>query len=392
MTQRGRTNGAHRSWKRWALLGATALTAAGTLGAGAARGEDQPIQVSIGGDYQSALGLIDQDSDDGELADQTNSIAFGQDLEIYFSGSATFDNGLTAGFSVALEADAEGDDSETLDERFVFFRGNFGQFRLGATEDARQELTNFAPNGSTIFGVNTPSFLFADPGNAVDIFSVTTYDDLLGSEDSIKLVYFSPSFNGFSFGLSYGPSDTGQSQYGANARGVTGQLLDHLSAGVVFDDELGDVGLRIAAGYSTYTLDRCGSTAGSQNCENSPESWHAGATVSFERVSVGGGFMTRDLVSNTVSGQGRERDDYEIGIAYTIEEAWAVGLQYGAVRQDGLDGLGESFDMIALNGSYALGPGVTVEAQIDFGNFEDDTPGSLDNEFVEFMVGTALSF
>jgi predicted porin len=392
MTQLSRTNGAYRSWNKWALLGATALSAAGALGAGQARAEDQPISVSIGGDYQSAMGLIDQDSDDGELADETNSIAFGQDLEIYVNGSATFDNGLTAGFNIAIEGDAEGDDSETLDERFVFFRGNFGQFRLGATEDARQELTNFAPNGSSIFGVNTPSFLFADPGNAVDIFSVTTYDDLLGSEDSIKLVYFSPSFNGFMFGLSYAPSDAGQSQYGANARGVTGQLLDQLSAGAAFENEFGEVGLRVAAGYSTYTLDRCGTTAGSQNCEDSSESWHAGATVSFERVSIGGGFMTRDLVGNTATGQGRDREDFDVGIAYAIEEAWAVGLQYGAVRQDGLDGLDESFDMIALNGSYVLGPGVTVEAQLDFGNFENDTPGSLDNEFVEFMLGTALSF
>ncbi|MGE3895578.1 MAG: porin, partial [Alphaproteobacteria bacterium] len=353
---------------------------------------DQPIEVSIGGDYQAAMGIIDQDSDDGELADDTNSIAFGQDLEIYVTGSATFDNGLTAGFSAAIEGDAEGDDSETLDERFVFFRGNFGQFRLGATEDARQELTNFAPNGSSIFGVNTPSFLFADAGNAVDIFSVTTYDDLLGSEDSIKLVYFSPSFEGFTFGLSYAPSDEGQSQYGANARGVDGQLLDQWSAGVAFEREFGDIGLRVAGGYSGYTLDRCGTTAGAQNCEGSPASWHGGATVTFGQVSVGGGYMTRDLVVNTLTGQGRDRDDYEVGIAYTVEDAWAVGLQYGAVRQDGLDGLDESFDMVALNGSYALGPGVTVEAQLDFGSFDDDTPGSLDNEFIEFMVGTALAF
>ena len=374
------------------LLGSTALVAAGVIAGGAAQAEDQPIAVSVGGYYNSAMAIIDQDSDDGEFADNTNSIAFGQDVEIRVSGSATFDNGLTAGFAAIIEGNESGDDSTSMDERWVFFRGNFGQFRLGATEDARQELTNFAPNGSSIFGVNTPSFLFADPGNAVDIFSVTTYDDLIGSEDSIKLVYFSPSFNGFMFGLSYAPSDEGQSQYGANARGADGQLLDQWSAGVAFEREFGDIGLRTAGGYSGYTLDRCGTTVGAQNCENSPESWHGGATVTFGRISIGGGYMTRDLVANTVAGQGRDRDDYEVGIAYTAEDAWAVGLQYGAVRQDGLDGLDESFDMVALNGSYVLGPGVTVEAQLDFGSFDDDTPGSLDNEFIEFMLGTALSF
>ena len=373
------------------LMGATALSTL-ALGAGLVRAENQPIQVSVGGDYQAAIAVIDQNSDDGELADNTNATAFGQDIEINIEGSTTFDNGLTAGFKAAIEGDVEGDDSETLDERFVYFRGNFGQIRLGATEDARQEFTTFAPNGASIFGVNTPSFLFADPGNVVDIASVTTYDDLIGSEDSARIVYFSPSFSGFSFALSYGPSDRGQSQYGANGREISEQLLDHLSAGAAFEHEFGDVALRVSGGYSRYTLDRCGATAGDQNCEDSPASWHAGASVTFNRVSVGGGFTQRDLVANTTGGAGREREDFDVGISYAVEEEWSVALQYGRVRQDGFDDLDETFDMVALNGSLALGPGVTVQAQIDVGNFEDDTPGALDNEFVEFMVGTALEF
>jgi len=205
MRMQGDERGTSRSWRRSALLSATLLAAGGALTSGRALAEGEPIKVWISGDYQAAMGVVDQDSKDAQLADNTNSVAFGQDLELYVRGAATFDNGLTAGFLAAIEGDLDGDQSETLDERFVFFRGNFGQFRLGATEDARQELTNFAPNGSTIFGVNTPSFLFADPGNNVGIASVTTYDDLLSEEDSIKLVYFSPSFNGFSFALSYGP-------------------------------------------------------------------------------------------------------------------------------------------------------------------------------------------
>lgn len=376
---------------RLSLLGATALSAV-TLGAPAAFAENQPIQVGVGGDYQAALAVIDQESDDGELADDTNATAFGQDIEIVINGSATLDNGLTVGFNAAIEGDAEGDNSETLDERFVFFRGNFGQIRVGATEDARQELTTFAPNGASIFGVNTPSFLFADPGNVVDIASVTTYDDLLGSEDSAKIVYFSPSFHGFSFALSYAPSDAAQSQYGGNTRNVEGQLLDQVSAGAAFEHEFGDVALRVSGGYSAYTLDRCGASAADQNCEDEPASWHAGATLTFNRVSIGGGYMERDLVANTAVGQGREREDFEVGIAYAVDEEWAVALQYGRVRQDGLDGLDETFDMVALNGSVALGPGVSVQAQVDLGNFEDDTPGALENEFIEFMVGTALEF
>jgi len=373
------------------LLGSTALVAAGMIAGGAAKAEDQPIAVSVGGYYQSAFALIDEDNDVGELADHRNSTAFGQDVEININGSATFDNGLTAGFKAVIEGNGAGDGSESMDERFVFFRGNWGQIRVGSTESARQEFTNFASGGSGIFGVNTPFFIFADPGNSAGIFNVRTYDDGLGSEDSTKIVYFSPSFNGFSFALSYAPSDANQSQYGGNTRDVSGQLLDQFSGAVAFDHDFGDFKIRVAGGYESYNLDRCSTTAGSQNCDNSPASWHAGGTLTFGKVSFGGGYLDGDLVSNTTAGAGRDRQDFDVGIAYW-DAMWGVGLQYGRARQDGTDNLDETFDVVALNGTYILGPGVSLQAQVDVGSFEDDTAGSLDNDFVQFMFGSSLSF
>jgi predicted porin len=373
------------------LLGSTALVAAGLIAGGAAKAEDQPIAVSVGGYYQSAFALIDEDSNDGEFADHRNSTAFGQDVEINIGGSATLDNGLTAGFKFVIEGNGAGDDSESADERFVFFRGNWGQIRVGATESARQEFTNFASGGSGIFGVNTPFFIFANPGNSAGIFNVRTYDDGLGSEDSQKIVYFSPSFNGFSFALSYAPSDRGQSQYGANAREVSGQLLDQLSGAVAFDHDFGDFKIRLAAGYESYNLDRCSTTAASQSCEDSPVSWHAGGTLTFGKVSFGGGYLDGDLVSDSATGASRDRQDFDVGIAYW-DAMWGVGLQYGRARQDGTDNLDETFDIVALNGTYILGPGISLQAQVDVGDFSDDTVGSLDNQFVQFMVGSSLSF
>jgi predicted porin len=379
------------------LLGSTALVAAGMIAGGAARAEDKPISVTTGGYYQSAFGVVSEDNNDGEYSDHRNPTAFGQDVEIVVQGSATFDNGLTAGFKVNFEGNAGGDDSESMDERFVFFRGNWGQIRLGATESARQEFTNFAPGGSGIFGVNTPFFIFGNPGNASGIFNVRTYDDGLGSEDSAKVVYFSPSFNGFSFALSYAPMDAGQEQYGANTRENAGQMLDELSVAAAFDHDFGDFKIRVSGGYETYTTDRCSTTAASQNCEDNPESWHAGGTLTIGKVSIGGGYLNGDLVANATPigaatiGADRTREDFDVGIAYW-DAMWGVGLQYGRAQQDGTDGRDETFDLIALNGTYVLGPGVSVQAQVDVGDFEDDTVGSIDNSYVSFMVGSSLSF
>jgi outer membrane protein OmpU len=383
------------------LLGSTALVAAGMIAGGAAKAEDQPIAVSVGGYYLSAFAIMDQDNEGdsagtstrNEFANNTNTTAFGQDVEINVGGSATFDNGLTAGFKFVIEGNASGDGSESADERFVFFRGNWGQIRVGSTESARQEFTNFAPGGSGIFGVNTPFFIFANPGNAQGIFNVRTYDDGLGNEDSTKIVYFSPSFNGFSFALSYAPSDARQSQYGGNTRDVSGQLLDQVSGAVAFDKDFGGFKMRLAAGYESYNLDRCGSTVASQNCEDSPASWHAGGTFTIGKVSFGGGYLNGDLVSNATSTASRDREDFDIGIAYW-DAMWGVGLQYGRAEQEGTDRRDEIFDVVALNGTYILGPGVSLQAQVDVGAFDDDTVSTSpnDNEFFQFMVGSSLSF
>lgn len=374
------------------LLGSTALIAAGFLAGGVAHAENQPIAVTVGGYYQAGMAIIDQDSDDGEFADDTNATAFGQDVEINIGGSTTLDNGLTAGFKAVIEGNGAGDGSESMDERFIFFRGNFGQIRFGSTESARQEFTNFAPGGSGIFGVNTPFFIFADPGNAAGIFNVSTYDDGLGSEDSTKIVYFSPDFNGFSFALSYAPSDANQSQYGGNSRNVTGQLLDQLSAAAAFSHDFGGFKIRVAGGYESYVLDKCAGGVGA--CEDEPDSWHAGGTLTFGKVSVGGGFLQSDLVANDSLGGNRERTDFDVGIAYW-DAMWGVGIQYGRTDREGpVGGVSDdvSFDVIEVDGTYILGPGVSLQAAVRFGNFEDDAAGAQENEFTEVLFGSSMSF
>ncbi|MBM3484786.1 MAG: porin, partial [Alphaproteobacteria bacterium] len=195
------------------LFGATALSAL-ALGAGLVRAENQPLQVTVGGEYQAAIAVINQKSADGEFANNTNPTAFGQEIEIIVGGSTTFDNSLTVGFEVEI---AEREKS------FVFFQGNLGEIRLGKIESAREEFTTAAPNGASIFGVNDPTFLFADPGNEVNIEHINTHDDQIGADKSIKIVYISPEYNGFSVAASYAPSDSLQSQYGGNDRDVNGQ-------------------------------------------------------------------------------------------------------------------------------------------------------------------------
>ena len=143
----------------------------------------------------------------------------------------------------------DGSDSAALDERWISFSGSFGDIQVGSIESASQQLTNFAPGAGGVFGVNSPFFLFT-PGFESYI---TTYDDGIGNEDSAKLVYFSPSFNGFRVGASFAPGDTHQGQYGGNAPG-TG-MVDHTAIAAEYSADFGGASIRAMIGHEKYEQD-----------------------------------------------------------------------------------------------------------------------------------------
>jgi hypothetical protein len=374
------------------LLGTTALAVAGMVAGGAANAAEEPITAGIGGYYKAAMAFLSEDNDAGQFADNRNSHALGQDIEIGISGSTTLDNGMTVGFVANIEGNGgTGTGSAALDERWLFFRGGFGQFRIGTTESARQEMTNFAPNGAWNFGVNTPFFIFANPGNAT-FFNVRTYDDGLGNEDNMKVIYFSPTFNGFRIGASYAPDDNNQQQYGGNTTDVVGALQNNASISAEFAHDFGSVNIRLMAGYEQYVVETCNAAANVQTCEDDPASTQFGGTLNFGEWSIGGGWLETEQIALAASGAGRDRTDYDLGISY-----WSgpigVGLQWGHAEIDVADGTQDELDIYALNATYVIGPGIDVEAQIDMGEFDDGTTGeNLDNDWTSLLIGTSVSF
>ena len=405
--------------KKTLLLGTTALIAAGVVSSGVVQAAEDPISVGVGGYVRSAMGFIDQNSADGQFANAANSMTIANDIEITISGSTTLDNGITAGVSFNIEGNADATaGSESLDERHAFFQGSFGQIKFGQIESARQEMTNFAPSGNYNFGVNTPFFIFGNPGNngTTGIFNVRTYDDGLGIEDNLKLVYFSPTFNGFRIGASYSPGDSNGDQYGGNAGNALGGLQNNAAVAAEFSHNFGDFNIRLMAGYEAYTLETCNvnaagvttvasratttpastatlANASDQNCENNPGSTQFGGSISFGEWSIGGGWLESDQVSNNAAGGGMERTDYDIGVSWW-SGPFGVGLMYGSAEVDrAADNTTDEFTLYELNGTYVLGPGIDVGATIRRGDFDDGTAvGGLDNEFTEFAISAAMTF
>ncbi|MBT3926082.1 MAG: porin [Rhodospirillaceae bacterium] len=381
--------------KKKLLLGTTALIAAGVVSGGVAQAAEEPITAGVGGYFRSAMGLISQDDNDGEFAEGAQSFTLGNDIEIVVSGKTTLDNGITAGFNANIEGNGGGtaaNGSAALDERFVFFRGGFGQLRIGQIESARQSMTVFAPSGNYNFGVNSPFFIFANPGNAAGFFNVRTYDDGLGNEDNIKLVYYSPTFNGFRLGASYSPEDGNNGQYGGNAGDAASGFQNNASVSAEFHKTFGSVSLGLMLGWEGYVVEQCGATAAVQTCDNNVDSTQIGGSVGFGEWSIGGGWLETEQTTFNANGSSRDREDFDLGVAWW-HGPFGVGLQYGQAELDiAADNTTDELKIYELNATYVLGPGIDVGAAIAKGEYDDATAGGLDNDYTEFKMSAALNF
>jgi hypothetical protein len=479
------------------LLGTTALVAAGAFaGIGAVQAQDmmEPVSVGVGGYYKAAIGFAS-----GSAAKDVQSPSIGQDIEIIVGGSTTLDNGLTVGVQANIEGNTQSSDKEhegsdigAVDERWIYFSGSFGDIQLGSIESASQQLTNFAPNAASNFGVNSPFFLFAPDSY------IATYDDGIGAEDSAKLVYFSPSFNGFRVGASFAPGDAHQGQYGGNA---SGGMVDHTSIAAEYSVGFNGASIRAMIGHEKYSMDgicdgsamstaasmmttpivyvtgnytvaqkiaiitntfdtdgtaglgttlqtddagddisrssellmavdkavelwgdneganplvtldgdgvaedfvsspnntlpmefRSGETTGGEDVEVAaksapncgPTAMRYGLTISGGGFAVGGGILTTDMAND------REKTSYDVGVSYS-DGAYTVGLQMANSETDAIGGGSDEVERMAINASYALGPGISLQAQADSG--ESTKHGMEGVDWTQIMFGTSISF
>ena len=205
------------------LLGTTALVAAGAFaGIGAAQAQDVmlPMKAGVGGYYNIALVATDVDD-----AMNSRGHGFQQNIEMEFQGETMLDNGLTAGVRIRINGNNSGPHSHdngeatvenntlgqphthagemgggnnNIDETEVFFTGAFGALHLGMIEGAGNQTQIWAPGGGPIGGIKSSWFggmaAWGDSG--------------LMNDDSTKVLYFSPTFNGVSFAISYAPEDS----------------------------------------------------------------------------------------------------------------------------------------------------------------------------------------
>jgi hypothetical protein len=363
------------------LLGTTALVAAGVIGAGEARAE---FDMTVGGYFGTAYGFVSED--DGDLtdvdldgdgvADPTNEAGFrrqnqalNQDAEVHFRFSQTLDNGIEVGGRFELEGFQSGDQ---IDERWIFFRGGFGELRAGDEDDARKLKSYAAPEASGMFGVNSPYFTFNNLGAGGQVLSTnTTFPNL--ENDSSKLIYFTPSFGGFQLAVSYAPDSTqDRTGFGTGSTDDADGISNAMSIGADYSGEFGGVSIGVGGGYSQGSVE-----VGSGD----PAIWAVGLNLGFGGFTVGGSVAFVDADT----GGDDEATVFDVGATYNFD-AVTVGVGWSHGEYDD-EGDTDTLDHAQVTAGYAMGPGVTLGAMVGWFSYEDEGPIGNDNEGWQTGVG-----
>lgn len=350
------------------LLGTTALVAAGVV-AGTAEAN---VQLGLGGYYAAAAGLVfDQDDHDGEPGDNTSSDVFRQDVEVHFKGEVVLDNGLAVGATIQLEGMQSGDQ---IDEVWAYFKGGWGQIRFGDDDDAYEQLAYLIPGASNIFGVDTPYFDFANNfgGQGAAAQTNTTIHRI--SSDATKIIYFSPSFGGFTFGLSWAPDRRGEDQYsgvpngngpgGTSFNNNSGQTDDVIAAALNFEHDFNGVSFiaGIGGGHGNWEAPAVG---------QDDDIWNMRAhmIVGFSGFTIG---AAGSYLDNYSSSNSDEVNLWVAGVGLTYNwDAWTVGLAWSHGEYETSNSSTDNLDIIQLTGRYDLGPGISLDAMVGVNDYSE---------------------
>ncbi len=221
-----------------ALAGASLASSVGVAGAAEVK-PGGALDVTITGFLRTEWvgGQQDELQQDPSLS---RSLDFRNDSEVHVLARGEDEEaGLEYGATIEFEADTNS--TFNSDETWIFLRGGWGELRFG---DQDGIVDNSTIGGQTI-AAGTGGI---DGSDAV--ISAAPVVFLTLTDDATKIRYYTPSFGGFSLGVSYTPtqqevdSSALNGQFIANKGGDDAmQGKNVFEGGLVYDDELGDVGI-----------------------------------------------------------------------------------------------------------------------------------------------------
>ncbi len=378
------------------LLASAALIALAAASAGAA----EKVKISVGGYMNATAFNASQDTTGFGANSSLREIGFTTEGEIHFKGKTALEDGTEVGMRVELEIEADNAsggvsaNNDIVDEVYVYVQSNWGRVEFGQQDGVADQMGVFAPNVFKTTKVDDAETFFVQDNSANPYRpnSLRLRTDLFVSDDNVKLIYFTPRFSGFQFGISYMPEPTKNfTGFATRKDNDSNQQADIWELGASFKDSIGVVDVNASLVYLTGTNE----APSAANRDDLTE-WGFGATFGYEDFTFGGSYRASNARGGssltTVLTAGSDTEIWSIGGTYKSGD-WTFGLQYvdGVTELDTLgneqDGQGfeAAFkytisDGIAIGAGYqtytyesdlsALASGGDLEADILYTNFE----------------------
>jgi predicted porin len=411
------------------LLGTTGVVGAALIGLGAAQAQEAP-RVTVGGFMLTQMNWQDDTLDGKGTGNgvgaagnvERDAIDFKNEVEIVLNVTGKAANGLAYGAVIEIQNDGTGGSVMDLDEAYVFVgTPTLGQLRFGEEDSAANllqvrhpALATSGTDGDWDDGIASAQ-AFTGGGPSL----VASIND---ANDSTKIIYLSPQFAGFDFGLSYTPNRNegdriisaraldalpGSSAATNGHRDANG-LTNEISAALRYRGTFGGVG--IAAGFGYMQADGARATnAGVATTTLEAEDMRAytvGLTLAAFGFTVGGEYtwgQYQGTVSAAPTAKANQDDSshFALGVTYTTG-AISVGAFYGAAEQDTNTGASAALKreqtVWGISGLYAIAPGLDVYAtyaQLEDNNVNVGTASSprvINREATVFLLGTRIAF
>jgi len=336
------------------------------------------LSVRLGGFFDFTYGVVSDDADKGggytgtraagSQARQTTDMRTESEINLYVDGRAS--NGLQYGAVFELQMDNMTNTGNgtgvDYDELYGFVKGAWGELRFGQEDSA-----------ASLMQVMAPSVLWMGRSDAWDEFVVGS--NYIGAgindgNDSTKIIYLSPQFSGFDFGLSYssnrneGEQTTSGSSTNAYQRDYTG-LTNEISAALRYRGTIGGVGIQasLAAQFADAAKQSANGTSIATRDQNVTV-YSAGLVLSglMPGLQIGGDYTWgkyRNAPGTASAAQGLDDSDMiGLGAVYTTG-AMSLGVNYALSTQSNggtVDDRTQTY--IGLGLAYVIAPGMTFFA------------------------------
>ena len=279
-----------------------------------------------------------------------------------------------------MELEAQTDGRDQIDESFLTIDGAFGRFLVGEDDGAMGAMGVYPAHA----GVGLAGILFGThtrvDGNG---FAGEGAFGLGIDYDAEKIAWYSPRLNGVRVGLSYTPNGiedhsrvSGESSLDNNN---SDQQSEVVGIGGNWSGTFGGGSVSFGAGYTAGSLE-----AGDSTMLEDRREWIIGLSTTMEGITVSGNY--------SVDNNGRvgdfDRTTIAVGAVHSMGP-WRYGITYANTeRAQGVNS-DNVVTAVSLGANYALGGGVTLGAEVQFWDIDDNAAG---NKATVGLVGTKINF